>query len=261
MALEQNSPLGRLLAIGLANRDKPRAIMMERLEDGGRHVIHDLERFLNTLGTIAAVAPLLGLLGTVAGIIHAFNGITATGLGDPRSLSGGIGEALINTAAGLAVAIPSLIAYRYLRGKVERLVIRMEKEAMKLVDALDERSDIATESDHEPASTESRRARDQPDQLDRCVAGVADFFHGLDHLQKGRADQCAATASKRYPQRCRGSHEPLVMTVTQKGATESTRAPDQHQLRDFTRRVAQRVGRIAAPSPFERMRGPLIKPW
>jgi biopolymer transport protein ExbB len=142
LALEQNSPLGKLLAIGIANRNKPRALMVERLEDGGRHVIHDLERFLNTLGTIAAIAPLLGLLGTVAGIIHAFNAITASGLGDPRTLSGGIGEALITTAAGLTVAIPSLIAYRYLRGKVERLVIRMEKEAMKLVDALDERGGV-----------------------------------------------------------------------------------------------------------------------
>ena len=139
-SLEQNSPLGELLAIGLANRNRPRQLMEDRLEDGGRHVIHELERFLNTLGTIASVAPLLGLLGTVAGIIHAFNAITANGLGDPRTLSGGIGEALITTAAGLTVAIPSLIAYRYLRGKVERLVVRMEKEAIKLVDALDERN-------------------------------------------------------------------------------------------------------------------------
>ena len=142
-ALEQNSPLGKLLAAGLANRDRPREILMERLEDTGRHVVYELERFLNTLGTIAAVAPLLGLLGTVAGIIHAFNAITASGLGDPRTLSGGIGEALITTAAGLTVAIPSLIAYRFLRSKVERLVIRMEKEAMKLVDALDERGGFA----------------------------------------------------------------------------------------------------------------------
>jgi biopolymer transport protein ExbB len=126
LALEQNSPLGKLLAIGLANRNKPHALLVERLEDGGRHVVHDLERFLNTLGTIA-------------GIIHAFNAITANGIGDPRTLSGGIGEALITTAAGLTVAIPSLIAYRFLRGKVERLVGRMEKEAMKLVDRLDER--------------------------------------------------------------------------------------------------------------------------
>ena len=139
VALEKNSPLGKLLAIGLSNRYKSRALMVERLEDGGRHVVHELERFLNTLGTIASVAPLLGLLGTVAGIIHAFNAITANGIGDPRTLSGGIGEALITTAAGLSVAIPSLIAYRFLHGKVERLVIRMEKETMKLVDALDER--------------------------------------------------------------------------------------------------------------------------
>jgi biopolymer transport protein ExbB len=138
-ALELNSPLGQLLANGLKNRNKPRNMMVERLEDGGRHVVHELERYLNTLGTIAAVAPLLGLLGTVAGIIHAFNAITANGLGDPRTLSGGIGEALITTAAGLTVAIPSLIAYRYLRGKVERLVVLMEKEAMRMVDALDQR--------------------------------------------------------------------------------------------------------------------------
>ena len=139
-ALELNSPLGQLLANGLKNRNKPRNMMVERLEDGGRHVVHELERYLNTLGTIAAIAPLLGLLGTVAGIIHAFNAITANGLGDPRTLSGGIGEALITTAAGLTVAIPSLIAYRFLRGKVERLVVQMEKEAMRMVDALDGRS-------------------------------------------------------------------------------------------------------------------------
>ncbi len=142
LAIERNSPLGKLLAIGLNNRHKPRALLMERLEDSGRHVVQELERFLNTLGTIAAVTPLLGLLGTVMGIIHAFNAITAHGTGDPRVLSGGIGEALITTAAGLTVAIPSLIAYRFLRGKVERLVVQMEKEAMKLVDALDDQGQV-----------------------------------------------------------------------------------------------------------------------
>ncbi len=140
IAIERNSPLGKLLAVGLHNRHRPRQVLMERLEDSGRHVIHDLERFLNTLGTVAAVTPLLGLLGTVLGIIHAFNAITSHGIGDPRVLSGGIGEALISTAAGLTVAIPSLISYRYLRGKVERLVVQMEKEATKLVDALDDRA-------------------------------------------------------------------------------------------------------------------------
>jgi biopolymer transport protein ExbB len=137
VALEQNSPLGRLLAAGLQNRHRPRDILMERLEDTGRHVVHELERFLNTLGTIAGVSPLLGLLGTVTGIIKAFNAINAGGAGDPRMLSGGIAEALVATAAGLCVAIPSLIAYRYLRGRVERIVIEMEKNALRLVDAVE----------------------------------------------------------------------------------------------------------------------------
>ncbi|HEY7378201.1 MAG TPA: MotA/TolQ/ExbB proton channel family protein [Steroidobacteraceae bacterium] len=136
-ALEQNSPLGRVLAVGLANRHRTREIMMERLEDAGRHVVHELERFLNTLGTIASISPLLGLLGTVTGIIRAFNAISIEGTGDPRILSGGIGEALIATAAGLCVAIPSLFAYRILRGRVNRIVIQMEKEAMKLIDAME----------------------------------------------------------------------------------------------------------------------------
>ena len=136
-ALEQNSPLGRLLAVGLQNRHRPRDILMERLEDTGRHMVHELERYLNTLGTIAGVSPLLGLLGTVTGIIKAFNAINAGGAGDPRMLSGGIAEALVATAAGLCVAIPSLIAYRYLRGRVERIVVEMEKNALRLVDAVE----------------------------------------------------------------------------------------------------------------------------
>jgi biopolymer transport protein ExbB len=136
-AIEKNSPLGRVLAVGLANRHRPREVMMDRLEDTGRHVVHELERFLNTLGTIAGVSPLLGLLGTVTGIIRAFSAITVSGLGDPRILSGGISEALVATAAGLTVAIPSLIAYRYLRGRIDRIVVEMEKDAMRLADALD----------------------------------------------------------------------------------------------------------------------------
>ncbi len=136
-ALQQNSPLGRVLAAGLANRHRSREVMMERLEDSGRHVVHELERFLNTLGTIASVTPLLGLLGTVTGIIKAFNAITQGGMGDPRMLSGGISEALITTAAGLLVAIPALIAYRYLRGRVDRIVIDMEKDAIQLADAVE----------------------------------------------------------------------------------------------------------------------------
>jgi biopolymer transport protein ExbB len=137
-ALAQNSPLGRVLAAGLANRDQGREIMKEAIEDTGRHVVHELERFLGTLGTIAAMSPLLGLLGTVTGMIRAFDAISAEGVGDPRVLSGGIGTALITTAAGLIVAIPSLFAYRYLRGAVDLLVVDMEKEAIKLVRAFDQ---------------------------------------------------------------------------------------------------------------------------
>jgi biopolymer transport protein ExbB len=144
-ALEQNSPLGKVLAAGLTNRHRPREVMMERLEDAGRHVIHELERFLNTLGTIAGISPLLGLLGTVTGIIKAFNAIQAGGMGDPRALSGGIAEALLTTAAGLCVAIPALIAYRYLRGRVDRIVIQMEKQAIRLADAVER----AADPDHE----------------------------------------------------------------------------------------------------------------
>ncbi|MFO7277771.1 MAG: MotA/TolQ/ExbB proton channel family protein [Pseudomonadota bacterium] len=136
-ALEQNSPLGKVLAAGLANRHRPREVMMERLQDTGRHVVHELERFLNTLGTIAGISPLLGLLGTVTGIIKAFEAIQQGGMGDPRMLSGGIAEALITTAAGLCVAIPAFIGYRYLRGKVDRIVIEMEKDAIRLADAVE----------------------------------------------------------------------------------------------------------------------------
>jgi len=136
-ALRQNSPLGKVLAAGLANRHRSREALMERLEDTGRHVVHELERFINTLGTIAGVSPLLGLLGTVGGIIKAFNAITAGGMGDPRMLSGGIAQALVTTAAGLIVAIPALIGYRYLRGRVDRIVIEIEKDAISLADALE----------------------------------------------------------------------------------------------------------------------------
>jgi len=137
-ALSQNSPLGQILAAGLTNRFRSRDIVKEAIEDTGRHVVHDLERFMNLLGTIAAIAPFLGLLGTVVGIISAFNSISATGVGDPRVLAGGIGQALITTAAGLIVAIPSVVGYRYLRGRVDELVIEMEKQALRLVQSIDE---------------------------------------------------------------------------------------------------------------------------
>jgi biopolymer transport protein ExbB len=134
--LHDSSPLGEILAVGLTNRHRTREIMKERIEDTGRHVVHDLERYLNSLGTIAAITPLLGLLGTVVGMVNVFEAITSQGVGNPAVLAGGISEALITTAAGLIVAIPSLTGYRYLRGRVQTLVVRMEKEAITLVEAL-----------------------------------------------------------------------------------------------------------------------------
>jgi biopolymer transport protein ExbB len=143
VALEQNSPLGKILAAGLANRNRERAIIKEAIEDTGRHVVHELERFINALGTIASMSPLLGLLGTVSGMIRTFNDITDQGVGNPQVLAGGISEALVSTAAGLVVAIPAVIGYRFLRTRVESLVVQMEKEAMKLVQALDQRKEAA----------------------------------------------------------------------------------------------------------------------
>lgn len=136
-ALQQNSPLGKILAAGLVNRYRDRTVIRESIEDTGRHVVHELERFIGTLGTIASLSPLMGLLGTVMGMIRTFNAITTAGIGNPASLAGGIAEALITTAAGLTVAIPALLAYKYLRARVQALVVQMEKEAMKLVEAIE----------------------------------------------------------------------------------------------------------------------------
>jgi len=134
--LRESSPLGRVLAAGLMNSNQARAVMKDSIEDTGRHVVHDLQKFLNSLGTIAAVSPLLGLLGTVLGMIKVFSVITSVGVGDPSELAGGISQALITTAAGISVAIPSLMFYRYFRGKVDDLVVDMEQEALKLVDGI-----------------------------------------------------------------------------------------------------------------------------
>ncbi len=135
-ALRESSPLGRVLAAGVANLRHSREVMKEAIEETGRHVVHDLERRLNALGTIAAITPLLGLLGTVVGMIKVFNVITEQGVGNAEVLAGGISEALITTAAGLAVAIPSLILYRYLRARVDELVVTMEQEAIRLVEVI-----------------------------------------------------------------------------------------------------------------------------
>lgn len=134
--LRENSPLGELLAAAVVVRNRPREIIRERVEDTGRHVVHRMERYLSTLGTIALVSPLLGLLGTVIGLIRMFLSVMAGGVGDPQRMAGGIGEALICTAAGLIVAIPAYALHRYFRSRVAGLVVDMEYEAGKLLDEL-----------------------------------------------------------------------------------------------------------------------------
>ena len=134
--LRISSSLGQILAAGLVNSKSGRAIMTESIEQAASHVVHELERYLSTLGTIAAITPLLGLLGTVLGMIRVFSEIMAQGTGNANALAGGISEALITTAAGLVVAIPSLMFYRMFLRHVESLVIDLERESIKLVDAL-----------------------------------------------------------------------------------------------------------------------------
>jgi biopolymer transport protein ExbB len=134
--LRKTSPLGRVLAAGLVNRSHNREIIKEAIEDAGRHVVPELERFLNALGTIASISPFLGLFGTVIGMIEMFAGISTQGIGDPAVVAGGIAQALITTAAGLAVAIPSVMFYRYFRARVNELLVEMEQEAIKLTEIL-----------------------------------------------------------------------------------------------------------------------------
>lgn len=131
--LADGSPLGRIFAIALKNAHCSREIMKESIEESGRAVTHELDRFLTSLGTIASMAPLLGLLGTVIGMIEIFGAQTSTGT-NPGQLAHGISIALYNTAFGLIVAIPAMIFYRYFRSKVEALVVDMEMQAIKLVE-------------------------------------------------------------------------------------------------------------------------------
>jgi biopolymer transport protein ExbB len=135
--LRMSSPLGAILAAGLLNHKHGRDIMKESLEQAGRQVVHELGRYLNTLGTIASISPYLGLLGSVLGMIKVFSAFSvASGLGNPAHLAGGISEILIATASGLAVAIPSLMFHRYFLGRVDELAVRMEEEALRLIEML-----------------------------------------------------------------------------------------------------------------------------
>ena len=133
--LEQNSPLGRVLAAGLRNVDAPREVMKESIEEAGRGAAHELERFLTTLGTIATLAPLMGLFGTVVGMIEIFGSQNAAG-SNPAELAHGISVALYNTGFGLAIAMPSLVFYRHFRALVDSFIIDMEQQAVKFVDTV-----------------------------------------------------------------------------------------------------------------------------
>jgi len=144
--LRAGSPLGRVLAAGLVNRKHSREVMKESIEEAGRQVVLELERFLNTLGTIASISPLLGLLGTVIGMIEVFSAIVGAGVGNPAMLAGGISQALITTAAGLSVAIPSVMFHRYLTGRVVALTVGMEEEALKMVEVMQGEREIDQES-------------------------------------------------------------------------------------------------------------------
>ena len=148
-ALSNGSPLGELLAAALAVRGQSRELIKERIEDTGRHIVHEMERYLSTLGTIALIGPLLGLFGTVIGLIRMFMQVMAGGIGDPAKMAGGIGEALICTASGLTVAIPAYVLHRYFRSRVAGYCVQMEKQATALLDEL---------TLHPPASVRPRRA-------------------------------------------------------------------------------------------------------
>ncbi|WP_313274901.1 MotA/TolQ/ExbB proton channel family protein [Stenotrophomonas sp.] len=158
-SLRANSPLGALLAAALEARNRPREQIRERIEDTGRHLVHRMGRFLNALGTIASAGPLLGLLGTVVGMIQMFLGILDHGVGDVNQLAGGIGKALVCTATGMIVAIPALMFHRYFRGRIDGYVIEMEQEAGALLDSLDGRPAVMAAANKGQTAEPRRTAR------------------------------------------------------------------------------------------------------
>ena len=155
--LRADSPLGEILAAGLANSKHGREIMKECIEEAAARVIHELERYLNALGTIAGVAPLLGLLGTVLGMIDIFSAFIGTNMANAAQLAGGISKALITTAAGLFVAIPALFFHRFLQRRVDELVVGMEQEAIKLVEVVQGDRDVDLGNASAPAPKETRK--------------------------------------------------------------------------------------------------------
>src|SRR5690606_11030988 len=153
-SLRGTSPLGALLAAALDVRNRPREEVRERVEDVGRHQTFRMERYVNALGTIAAAGPLLGLFGTVVGMIQMFLGIMDYDVGDVNELAGGIGKALVSTAAGMIVAVPALMFHRHFRSRIDSYLVDMEHEAIQLLDAIDPRS--------RRAGTVSPQAQAQP---------------------------------------------------------------------------------------------------
>jgi len=135
-SLHDKSPMEQILAAALWNRNQPRAVMKEAIEEAGRQVTHGLERYLGSLATIADITPLLGLLGTVLGMISVFAEIVSAGVGNPAALAGGISQALITTAAGLSVAIPAMLFHHFLASRVDELLLDMEEKAVQMVDVL-----------------------------------------------------------------------------------------------------------------------------
>jgi biopolymer transport protein ExbB len=131
-----DSSIARVLMAGISRHTKPHQQIKEAIEDVGRLEAANLERFLNVIGTIAGIAPLLGLLGTVTGMIKAFNVISHAGIGNPQMLAGGISEALITTAAGLVVAIPAFVFYKILRSRVDKRILRMERVSLEILDLI-----------------------------------------------------------------------------------------------------------------------------
>ncbi|MFZ5722770.1 MAG: MotA/TolQ/ExbB proton channel family protein [Pseudomonadota bacterium] len=136
LQLREGSPLGYVLSAAIAGAKLGRDAMRERVDQAGRHVVHEMERYLTTLGALASVATLLGLLGSVIGMIHIFNAVTASGGGETVTMARGIAMALIATAGGLGVAIPAQFFYRLFVRQVDTLAMRMENEAMDFVDRL-----------------------------------------------------------------------------------------------------------------------------
>ena len=134
--LKEAAPIGRILAAGLVNAKHGREVMKESIQEEASHVVHEMERFLTGLGTVAVIAPLLGLLGTVIGMIKVFAQLQLEGAGNAAALAGGISEALITTAAGLTVAIPALIFHRYFLRRVDEIVVDMEQDALRLVEVV-----------------------------------------------------------------------------------------------------------------------------